>query len=330
MIYTFPFDQCLTLDTAHVYIFGAGKVGNEYQNQIDAQNRVINKGFIDNHVTLNSARYESIRRIGVYKPDVLQSAVYDYIILACSYKLIPELCECLFNIGVDQRKILIGKPSNIYFTPNIGTEWNDYYDSVERSASLRVEQFFAPALSKHDISILQVLDFPCGRGRIAEVLYKKYKKEIKKFVCVDANVEAVEHCKKRFSSNDIFEYLVNNVDGFHCYPLDIPDKSFSFIYSFDAMVHFSYTWIDFYLGEFYRLLNSNGFAFIHHSNLGSANVKIDASKSECWSENPGGRSLISYDDVKRISLRCGFEIVEQTIIDWNISKLDCITILRKL
>jgi len=104
----FPFEECLSKKFTRIYIFGAGLVGNEFQQQIDAHGGgITNLGFIDNFVTTENTELSAVRRIGVHKPDILKNAEYDCIVLAYNnWLLIPEICECLLNIGVDCDKIL--------------------------------------------------------------------------------------------------------------------------------------------------------------------------------------------------------------------------------
>ncbi len=95
------------------------------------------------------------------------------------------------------------------------------------------------------------------------------------------------------------------------------------------MVHFIYKWLDYYICEFYRLLQNGGFVFVHHSNLSSSEVHIEKDKDEYWWANPGGRALVSKEDVAYIAEKHGFRVVEQQVIDWIIHDLDCITLLSK-
>ena len=45
--------------------------------------------------------------------------------------------------------------------------------------------------------------------------------------------------------------------------------------------------------------------------------------------NPGGRSFMSKKIFAHLAYRNGFEIIDQTVIDWSVPKLDCITLVRK-
>ena len=330
--YYFPFERLSPTGRDRIYIFGAGLVGSQLQKQIDEHSGFINLGFLDNYATAESVEDDAIRRVGIQKPGILATADYDYVVLACSYWQIPEFCECLFKIGVDSRKILTVWSGNARLyseTPDMGNKWNDYYDIAEKLADGQIEDYFVPIIDKHKILLERVLDFPSGRGRIAEGLRKKYKDAVGSIVCCDANAEAIDFCRKRFSGDESFGFVVNTVDARRCTPFEFPDNDFSFIYSWDAMVHFTYKWLDFYVGEFYRVLKDGGFVLLHHSNLGSPDVDIGFTKSENWIENPHGRTPISYDDISFISERYGFKVIGQKIIDCVIPKLDCITVLAK-
>jgi len=326
--YRFPFEECLKFNFTRVFIFGAGIIGSGFQEQIDKRNQVLNLGFIDNTVQTQTAKTDIVKRVGVHKPDILKTSEYDCIVLACDYKLIPEICECLFNMGICYKKILSPNINRgAFFTPNIKHNWNRYYDGVDSSADKQVQRRFVPLLEKYPISYAHVLDFPSGRGRIAESIYNIYAEQINEFICCDANNEAIDYCRQRFANNSAFGFMVNKVDGWECLPLEFEDKHFTFIYSWDAMVHFSYKWLDFYICEFYRLCQQEGYVFIHHSNLTSSNVKCD--KSETFSDNPHWRSPVSANDVKRISKKHGFTVVEQICFDWEVPNLDCVTLLKK-
>lgn len=336
--YSFPFKQCGFRKYIHIYIFGAGKIGHHFQNQLNAQDKngqwdiIENLGFIDNFISTESADYQNIKNVGVYKPQILKTAVFDSVVLACKPELIPEIMECLFENGVDSSKILLPDFTRpVFYSPNMGDTWNHYYQRAEKGALLQYNNSIAPllAIPNEVVSLQKILDFPSGRGRIAEIISKTYNNEIKKIVCCDANSEAVQYCRERFSNNDKFEFMVNEVDEWRCNPLGFPNDSFTFVLSWDAMVHFSYKWIDFYINEFYRILQKDGYALVHHSNLASPSIDIRRTKSETWNDNPGGRTLVSAEDVKFISEKCGFHVIKQTFVDIYVPNMDCITLLKK-
>ncbi|MDK2921207.1 MAG: hypothetical protein PWR24_764 [Desulfonauticus sp.] len=133
------------------------------------------------------------------------------------------------------------------------------------------------------------------------------------------NKENIDFCKKRFKDLDRLEYFI--CSGYNLQ--EIKDDKFTFIFSFDSMVHFDVIVIISYLFEFYRVLKKDGYVLLHHSNC-SCNLGGDFRHSPHW------RNFMTRELFKHISIKCGFEVVEQKIIDWGeIKDLDCITLLKK-
>lgn len=343
MISQFPFDLLQNNEIYRIFIYGAGLTGDTYQKQIDAQDNktVINLGFIDNFVTTETASYETVKRVGVKRPELLSGAAFDYVVLACQNHLVPEIMESLFQLGVHHEKILLGRQ---YYqndrNPNMGKGWDGFYDRSEKDADLQMNFYISKFITKYDFSLENVLDFPSGRGRMAEALNRAYGAKIGTLTCCDANKAAIDYCRERFAAYDNFGFSINEVDENNCLPLAFSDNQFSFIYSWDSMVHFSYRWLDFYIYELYRTVAKGGHVLIHHSNLRDAGVNIGRNKSELWSLNRHGRSNISAYDVAFMAKSHRFDILEQEVIDFNYShtlvesldenkKLDCITILQK-
>ena len=193
-------------------------------------------------------------------------------------------------------------------------DWSEYYDSAEADAAsqwLMIEPFLR-ASPTPDLSI--VLDFACGRGRIAE----RFADISGKLICADTSVDAIERCRQRFAKRSNVECLVNGNGS-----IPVPSGSITFLYSWDAMVHFSTSEIEEYFVEFKRVLKPDGMGLIHHSNYAAL-----SSVARPWTQNPGSRAYVSASDVRRIGEKCGFIVVKQRVIDWSQANLDCITVLR--
>jgi len=323
LTYLFPLQECKNRNINQVYIFGAGVKGSAFKKWIEFNKDVKFLGFIDNF----------IEREGVIKPEVLKGIKFDDstgVVLACDYKLIAEIGWGLYKYGLTHEKIISPQIQTVqYFTPNQGNRWNNYYSDAEMTASSQVNEFFVPLIDNYSISLLDVLDFPCGRGRIAEQIIKRYEGNIDTLTCCDANSDAVRYCKERLSKHSNIFFNTNKVHEWQSYPLEFENSCFSFVYSWDAMVHFSYKWLDFYFNEFHRMLKNGGYVFIHHSNLGAPSVDIGRSKSEAWNLNPHGRTPVSAQDIRFLAIRCGFKVIEQKVINWIIDDLDCLTLLKK-
>jgi ubiquinone/menaquinone biosynthesis C-methylase UbiE len=193
-------------------------------------------------------------------------------------------------------------------------DWSAYYDSAEACAASQW-QIIAPYLRESpepDLSV--VLDFACGRGRIAE----RFADLSGKLICADMSVAAIEACRQRFAKNSNVECLVNGNGS-----IPVPSGSITFLYSWDAMVHFSNSELEEYFVEFKRVLKTDGMALIHHSNYAAL-----SSVARPWQANPGSRAYVSAEDARRIAEKCGLSIVKQQVIDWSQANLDCITVLR--
>jgi SAM-dependent methyltransferase len=193
-------------------------------------------------------------------------------------------------------------------------DWSEYYDTAEAYAASQwpiIEPYLRES-PKPDLSI--VLDFACGRGRIAE----RFANISGKLICADMSVDAIAACRERFAGHANVECLVNGNGS-----IPLPSGSITFLYSWDAMVHFSSSEIEEYFVEFKRVLKIDGMALIHHSNYAAL-----SSVARPWTENPGSRSYVSAENVRRIAEDCGLSIIKQQVIDWSQAKLDCITVLK--
>jgi hypothetical protein len=102
----------------------------------------------------------------------------------------------------------------------------------------------------------------------------------------------------------------------------IPSKKFTHVYSFDAMVHFDLEIVLSYIAEFARVLKPTGTAFIHHSNF-------TRNPGAPFQDNPHWRNFMSDTIFRHCSIRNGFDILEQKVIDWAGQGIDCITVMRR-
>lgn len=174
-----------------------------------------------------------------------------------------------------------------------------------------------PLIRKYNFNFSRVVDFACGKGRIAE-LVSSFSDSL---VCVDTSREAIDYCAQRFRDKNNIECIVSEPERI---PLD--QNSIYLIYSWDAMVHFDYRSIDYILTEFSRIIKSGGYAVIHHSNAREHN-RFRADKN--WRRNPHCRSEFNAKDMRHLCEKSGFTVEEQQVMDWGIDALDCISVVRK-
>jgi len=67
---------------------------------------------------------------------------------------------------------------------------------------------------------------------------------------------------------------------------------------------------------------------MHHSNL--ATLADQMRVLDLWSLNVGGRSNVSRNDIAFIAKHHRFEVISQTVMDWGVRDMDCISVLRKI
>ena len=206
----------------------------------------------------------------------------------------------------------------------IAKRWSDtpYYDSVEKRASNQWNNIINPILSKFDVDFNVILDLSVGHGRMTNIFLDISEKVIG----VDVNQENIDFCHDRFRSDPRYKktcFIRNNgldLQG-------IADSSISFVICWDSMVHFDSDVIRNYLNEFYRVMNRNSYAFIHHSNF-TRNYR------ENFQQNPHARNFMSKELFAHYANKEHLEVIHQEAIDWGIGerkvqKLDCLTLLRK-
>lgn len=316
----FPFDK--VKKGSNIIIYAAGDVGKLYLKQIEATNYCNIICFVD-------ADADNIKMVGEYNCitiDKLQAESADYFLIAKRVKSsIASIYQSLIDYKIEKEKIICIESKYIidyYEDKKIIPEnanWKAYYTEAEKDAASQYAAYLHPLFQTYLPDSLEssAMDFACGEGRMTNLARESFKK----ITCCDIEGNALEYCKKRFINDGNILFAASLADG-------IAEKAGSYqaIYSWDAMVHFAYDSVDFYLGEFYRLLQKGGIAIIRHSNLKNSSCK---DIKEEWTENPGWRSNFSKEDMLKLALKREFEVLEQKVINWELEDMDCITILRK-
>lgn len=165
------------------------------------------------------------------------------------------------------------------------------------------------------LDLHNVIELACGRGR--HVPY--YIDFADKVTLVDILEENMIFCRERFKDIAKIDYYKNN--GFNLEKL--ASNHYTSLFTYDSMVHFEMMDVYEYLKDIYRVLVNGGRALFHHSNY-TANYKAD------FAHAPHARCFMNKDIFAYLACRAGFEILEQTVIDWENEKaLDCITLLEK-
>lgn len=327
-----------------VILFGASSFGKTALETLENDYDVIY--FCDN----DSSKWGTfVSTIEVISPDKLSKLNYE-IIITSSY--VTEISDQLRAMQIDNYKV---------FTRNVSldkaltdkeflvltyqqycdtlqpwdVDWREYYFQAETSARQSFDSIKstigASLFNSFDFSA--VLDFACGYGRIAS----HFSRLSKRLICCDINYDSISYCRDRFvpiassakpdttdsnaNRSCLYEFIVNDLEQ-----ITLEDASLSFIYSWDAMVHFDKEMVERYVKEFSRLLQPGGYGFIHHSNYAT----ISKSKKN-YKENSSWRGHVTKEDVCSMLEQNHFRVVKQQPIPWNnIENLDCISVFQKI
>ncbi|WP_053080077.1 class I SAM-dependent methyltransferase [Methylobacterium variabile] len=196
-----------------------------------------------------------------------------------------------------------------------GAEVGERYHGVAAEhMDAQWQQMLKPFFDRYPFDLTEVVDFAAGYGRNTRKLLETGARHV---TMVDVNQDCIAHLRENLQQENVTA-VQNN--GFDLSPL--PDGRYTFLYSFDAMVHFDLEIAIAYLPEFQRILKSESYALIHHSNY-SANPGGD------FTTNPHMRNYMTAGIFKHVAMRNGFDVVEQWIFSWGEPDNDCITVLRK-
>jgi SAM-dependent methyltransferase len=201
----------------------------------------------------------------------------------------------------------------------IGRDWkrSSYYDAAEQGIERQWQELVWPFLTDErdsGINFSLTVELAAGHGRNSAKLLPL----VGKLYLVDMNVENISFLRRRFGQNPKIHYYIN--DGYSL-PF-LTSSSISFIYCFDAMVHFDSDVVRSYIREFARVLVRGGRVFAHHSNY-TDNPGGDPHR------NPGWRNFMSRELFAHYAQKEGLSVIRQKKIDWKCDGtfIDCFTLL---
>jgi len=196
---------------------------------------------------------------------------------------------------------------------------NAYYDAAEAVIDEQWRRWLWPWIGGSDFT--RVLELAPGHGRNSA----KLAEHAGELVLVDINQSCIDHCRARFAAHPgpcRFEYHVN--DGLSL-PM-VADASVTFVYSWDAMVHFEPAVVRGYVREFARVLRRGGRGAIHVSNFGA----LASDPHTTWGENPHGRSQMSRALLHAYLAESGLVLVQDFVFDWEgHADIDCAALFAK-
>ena len=202
----------------------------------------------------------------------------------------------------------------------VGKDWvqGPYYDEAEAVAEAQWSGVIRPLI--RDYNFTRTLDLAAGHGRNTA----KFLELGASVVAVDINQSNIEFLENRFKDSSSVEILKNNGIDLQ----DIVSESITFIFCFDAMVHFDSDVVRSYIREFRRVLKRGCFGLCQYSNNTS-------NPTGSYREHPGWRNYMSRSLFEHWLAKEGFSIVSsmylqasQVIVDEDSDSVDAITIFH--
>ena len=149
--------------------------------------------------------------------------------------------------------------SNLHgLAKQVGDDWvgGAYYDAAEKDMGHQWQTVIWPVIKGADFT--ETLDLAAGHGRNTARLLD----HAARVTAVDINQENIDFLSNRFRGNGKVVVLKNSGSDIR----DVAGSSISFLYSFDAMVHFDSDVVNAYIREFRRVMKPGARGFCHYSN----------------------------------------------------------------
>jgi len=186
---------------------------------------------------------------------------------------------------------------------NVGNDWVDgkYYDDAESAMEQQWTRLIWPLIEGADFST--VLELAPGHGRNTAKLLPLAGR----VYAVDINQTNIDFLNKRFEGVKNLMAMANGGAD-----LDkIDNASITFVYCFDAMVHFDSDVVRSYIKEFRRIMKPGARAFIHYS-------AYDKNPTGTFRDHPGWRNFMNPALFHHWLAKEGFTILRSELVNDNL------------
>jgi hypothetical protein len=180
-----------------------------------------------------------------------------------------------------------------------GDEWSKWWGDPESQWLATIYPRIAEFLP-----VRRLVEIAPGYGRWTQFL-RNYCEEL---VGVDLSARCVKACRRRFRWKRSLSFHVT--DGKSIPGVD--DGTADFVFSFDSLVHVEQNVMDAYLGELGRVLDQNGVAFLHHSNMAAYTIDEVGSRIPHWRAGS-----VSAEAVAETAAGYGLSCFKQELINWG-------------
>jgi len=196
-----------------------------------------------------------------------------------------------------------------------GDPWkpdNAYFERAEGHTEI-AWRFIEPFIN--GVNVARSVDLAAGHGRHTERLLRLGADAVH---ILDIQPGNVEVCRKRYAENP--KVLADVTNGFDFQP--VPNGWATFIFCFDAMVHFDSDIVRSYLRDAMRVLTPGGSAFLHHSNYTLGTHE--------WFKSPHSRNFMSQELFRHYAVKEGLVVQKQHTISWgDCPNLDCLSLVQR-
>ena len=192
----------------------------------------------------------------------------------------------------------------------VGRDWvqGPYYDEAELAMDAQWKEIW-PIIGEVDFDC--TVELAAGHGRNSE----KLRHLAKRLYLVDINVENIDFLRRRFAGSENVILVHNNGIDLS----EIPTGVASFVYCFDAMVHFDSDVVRAYLREFRRVMRIGAHGFVHYSNY-------TGNPTGSYRDHPGWRNFMSLELFEHYAAKEGLTPVVSKLRDWT---PDAMTLFRR-
>jgi hypothetical protein len=181
-----------------------------------------------------------------------------------------------------------------------GDEWSAWWGSPEAEWTVTIQPRIAEFLP-----VGALLEIAPGYGRWTQFLreYCDY------LVGIDLSAKCVEACRRRFRGDRNLRFHVNDGKSLAA----VQDRSVEFVFSFDSLVHVEQEVMDAYVAELTRVLNDDGIAFLHHSNMASYAPDDVGPRIPHWRAGS-----VSAESVALTATAVGLNCFKQELVGWGV------------
>jgi SAM-dependent methyltransferase len=184
----------------------------------------------------------------------------------------------------------------------VGNDWigGEYYYRAEQDMSEHWSSMIWPLIKNSDFSA--TLELAPGHGRNTAKLL-----EVGTHIhAVDINQSNIDVLNQRFSGNDKLTAIRNTGSDLRM----IDGASISFVYCFDAMVHFDSDVVRAYVKEFRRVMKPGARGFIHYS-------VYDGNPTGTYRDHPGWRNFMSRPLFEHWLAKEGLSVLRSEYVQGN-------------